>query len=176
MSTLIFVTWVFAVLLTVAGARKIARPAAAGAALQLAKLPSDERLVRVFGVGEVGLGVAVLLRGGPVATALLAVVYAGFAVFAEHQRRQRAGCGCFSTSTTPATPLHVVLNLVVAAIAAAVTVGPDMSLVTTVADDPLPGLMLVVLLAVAANLCFLLLTVAPDLTAAMSLVQSEDDA
>jgi hypothetical protein len=69
-----------------------------------------------------------------------------------------------------------VLNLIVAAIAAIVAVGPPTSLVVTVAGDPLPGLLLVALLAVAASLCYLLLTVAPDLTAAMSLAQPEDDA
>lgn len=176
MSTLIFITWVFALLLTVAGTRKITHPAATGAALQTAKLPSDEHLVRMLGVGEVGLGIAVMVRGGPVATALLAAVYTAFALFAQHQRHRNAGCGCFGASTTPVTAMHVGLSVLVAAIAAVAALGPTMSLVATIAGDPLPGLMLAALLVVAAALVYLLLTAAPALTAAMALAEPEGDA
>jgi uncharacterized membrane protein YphA (DoxX/SURF4 family) len=174
-ATLIFFTWVFALLLMVAGARKITRPAATRTALRTARLPSHESLARMLGVGEVGLGVAVLVDGGPVATALLALSYLAFAVFAEHQRRRNAGCGCLGASTTPVTQVHVGLNVVVAVIAAAATVAPRTSLVTTITGGPLPGLMLAALLMIAAGLFHLLLTAAPDLSAAMALSDAKDD-
>src|SRR5690606_10058720 len=118
------VTWIFALLLTAAGAHKLARPASAGAALAVARLPSDHRLVRLLGASEVVLGLAVVLHGGRPAIAALAVTYAAFAIFAERQRRRGAGCGCFAEADTPATGLHVALNAVAALTAAGAAVAP----------------------------------------------------
>lgn len=176
MLTLTAATWVFALLLVVAGTGKIARPGATGAALHVARLPSDERVARMLGVAEVCLGSAVLAIGGPIPTALLASAYAAFAVFAERQRRHGAACGCFGTATTPATALHVWLNVAAAAIATGAAVRSGASLPVTIADDPLPGLLVAVLLAVAVSVLRLLLTAAPDLTAAIALVEPRTDA
>lgn len=112
MTVALAATWVFAVLLAVAGLRKVVSPAATRAALQGARLPSDHRLVRLLGAGEVLLAAAVLAVGGAIPSIVLALVYAAFAVFAHLQSRRGAGCGCFGDSETPATSLHVVLNAV----------------------------------------------------------------
>lgn len=176
MPVLTTAAWVCALLLVVAGARKITRPAAAGAALQVARLPSDARLVRLLGAGEVALGLVALALGGPVPIALLASAYAAFAVFAERQRRQGAGCGCFGEATTPATSLHVRLNAMAAALVTGAAVWPAPSLPATIADDPLVGLLSAVLLVVAAGTLRLLLTASPDLTSAVALVEPRSDA
>lgn len=175
MSTLTAITWVFALLLVVAGARKLSRPAATGAALQVARLPSDARLVRALGAGEVALGGTVLAAGGAAPTAVLAVAYAAFAVFAEHQRRQGAGCGCFGAATTPATRLHVWLNAGAAAVAAGAALQPGASLPTALTTAPSTGVLAAGLLIVAASLLRLLLTAAPDLSAAVALVEPRSD-
>jgi hypothetical protein len=163
-------TWVCAALLILAGARKMTRPDATGAALQVARLPADLRLVRTLGAVEVGTGVWVLAAGGPVATALLALLYAAFAGFAEHQRRRGAGCGCFGAEQAPATALHVGVNVVAAVVAGSTLLGdPAAALPGTVAAAPLAGVLMLTLLAVASALLRLLLAEAPDLAAAARL-------
>lgn len=174
MPALTAATWVCAALLIVAGTRKITRPDATGAALQIAHLPSDQRLVRALGVAEVVIGLWVLAVGGPIATALLTVLYAAFAGFAEHQRRKGAGCGCFGTTQAPATALHVGLNVAAALAAGTTLLGPSGATVPAVAARaPLTGLLTVALLTVAAGSLRLLLTEAPDLAAAVARLQPE---
>lgn len=174
MPALTAATWVCAALLAVAGARKITGPDATGAALQVAHLPSDPRLVRVLGVAEMAVGLWVLAAGGMVATALLAVLYAAFAGFAEHQRRRGAGCGCFGATQTPATALHVWCNVLAALVAGATLLGqPGAGMPATITRAPLAGLLTVTLLTVAAGLLRLLLTEAPDLAAAVARLQPE---
>jgi Ca2+/Na+ antiporter len=175
-STLTAATWVFALLLVVAGSAKIARPAGTGAALRLVRVPADARVVRALGAGEVTLGVVVLAFGGAVPATLLALVYAGFAVFAERQRRRGGACGCFGTTTTPATALHVGLNVTAAVIAAVAAVAPGASLPALVIADPPQGLLMALVLAVATGVLRLLLTAVPDLQAALALVPPRTDA
>lgn len=176
MPALTAATWVCAALLAVAGARKVTRPDATGAALQVARLPSDLRLVRALGVAEMAIGTWVLTAGGPVACALLGTLYAAFAGFAEHQRRIGAGCGCFGTSQAPATALHVGLNVAAALVAGATLLWrPGTSLPATIVAAPLAGALTLVLLTVAAGLLRLLLTEAPDLAAAVARLQPEQE-
>jgi hypothetical protein len=144
-------SWVFALLLTVAGAQKVTGPAA----------------TRVLGVGEVGLGLAVLIRGGRAPALALALAYAVFAGVAESRRRRGTGCGCFGTDTL-VTPLHVWLDVAAAGVAAGAAAWPSASLAATVAGDPLAGALTVVLLVVAATLLRLVLTEAAELTTAVA--------
>ena len=176
MSTLTAATWVVALLLIVAGWGKLNRPAGTGAALQVVSLPSDARLARVLGLGEMCLGVAVLAGGGRLPTVLLALAYAGFAVVAERQRRNGGSCGCFGTTSTPATALHVWFDVTAAAVAAAAAVAPGASLTATATDDPLRGALILLLVAVAAGVLRLVLTAVPDLNAALELVPPRNDA
>lgn len=183
MSALTAVTWVFAALLVVVGVRKVAHPAA-GMAPSTSRPPSDVRLVRALGVGEALLGAVVLVGGGPASTALLAGTYAIFAVVAERQRRRGARCGCFGGPSTPATALHVWLDLVAAGVAGAAAAGmivgptgavdPAPALPATIAADPLAGALAVALLAIAANLLRLLLAEAPQPTTAALIARGDD--
>lgn len=170
-------TWIFAVLLAVAGARKIAAPAATGAALQGARLPSDHRLVRLLGAGEVALATVVLGVGGAVPAAALALAYAAFAAFAYRQSRRGAGCGCFGDADAPATSLHVVLDAAGAMAAAVAAAGSAPSLVAGVArTDVVTAMMTLALLGLGAVVVALALTALPDLAVAAALVTEGDEA
>ncbi|CAN5833238.1 hypothetical protein BH23ACT10_BH23ACT10_27820 [soil metagenome] len=178
MSTLTAVTWVAAFLLVLAGAGKVKRPAATGSALRTARLPSDRRLVRLLGIGEVALGLAVLAVGGTVPTALLAGAYGAFAVFAQRQRRDGSDCGCFgATGTpvtgTPVTAAHVWVNTVFACVAVGAAITPASELTTLVSQQPIAAFAVAVLIVVATNLVRLLLTAAPDLSAAVVLLEPD---
>lgn len=168
------VTWVFAVLLAVAGARKLTDPAATGAALQGARLPADHRLVRLLGVGEIVLAALVILVGGALPAAALAGTYAAFAIFAQRQSSRGAGCGCFGESNAPATSLHVAINVVGAAAAAVAALWPGPSLVAAVRSDLPTALLLVLLIGAGVAALRLALTALPELAAATALVTAEE--
>ena len=169
------VTWVFALLLATAGAQKLTDPAATGAALQAAKLPSDARLVRLLGIYELVLATSVLAVGGAVAAALLAATYAAFAGFAWRQSHRGAGCGCFGKAEAPTTPVHVVVNVAAASAAAASAWASPFPLLDVV-DDPMALIVALPLLLTAAALLRLTLTALPELRAAQALFAVEDEA
>ena len=167
------VTWVFAGLLVLAGARKVTAPAATGAALQGARLPSDHRLVRALGLGETALGVTVLAVGGVLPCALLALAYAAFAAFAQRQSARGAGCGCFGETNAPATGLHVGIDAAGAVIAAVAAWRPGPSLLAFAADDAVSGALGLALLVLGVAVLRLALTALPELAAATALHAEE---
>ncbi|MCW2621577.1 MAG: hypothetical protein JWL64_1179 [Frankiales bacterium] len=150
-------------LLVVAGAPRALAPAGTVRAAQelgLGTLPPA--FARGVGVAEAGLGLTVLLLGGPVAALAVALVYVGFAALTWRGLSTGAGsCGCFVGADAAPTPQHVVLDLVLAAAAA------------TAASDGAPGVVAVLrdggtsagpLLGVAlldAALVYLVLTRSP---------------
>jgi hypothetical protein len=169
------ITWVFALLLAAAGAQKLADPAAAGAALQMAKLPSDARVVRLLGSYEVMLAGAVLLVGGALPALALAVTYAAFAGFAARQSRRGEGCGCFGEPETPTTAVHVTLNVVAAVTAAAAAWSPTGALPAALGSESVSLVTVLVLLVTATGLLRLMLTALPELTAARALLTADGD-
>lgn len=169
------ITWVFALLLAAAGAQKLTSPAATGAALQTAKLPSDRRLVRLLGVYELGLAAAVVALGGALPAALLAATYAAFAGFAWRQSRRGAGCGCFGEAEAPSTSVHVTVN-VIAATAASASAWVSAPAVPSLGGHALVLLVAVPLLLTAAALLRLTLTALPELHAAQALFATESEA
>lgn len=148
--------WIGAGLLVLAGMAKVRRPDAPGRALVLAGLPGGTLAVRALGVVEVLVGAVTLLVGGPV-WATVAVLYLGFTGFVVRERsRPAASCGCFGEEGVPLTPLHGVVDavLAVAATAAAVLAAPG---VVEVAGTP--GGWLAVPLAVVGVLAVRMLLV-----------------
>jgi hypothetical protein len=154
-------------LLVVAGGAKLARPAPAAKALadvlgpsrRVARSRSLRRSVRALAVIEIATGLIALARPGGVEAALVAVIYmcfAGFVVVARMRGGPLASCGCLGVTDTPATRLHVVLNLgyAVSAAVVAVTVRstwvPDLLRHQTVLGVPL--LLAAALLAVLTAL------------------------
>ena len=114
------------VLLLVAGAAKAARPGdTARAVAETVRLrPTVVRpIVRTGAAVEVLVGAAGLARPSPLTAGLVACSYLGFAVFVGvvlARGGPLASCGCFGTPDTPATRLHVVVDLALAASAVAV--------------------------------------------------------
>ena len=153
---------------------KIAKPAATGAALQGARLPSDARLVRLLGAGRGRARGAVLLVGGWLPAGLLAAAYAAFAGFTAYQSRRGAGCGCFGDATAPATNLHVGVDVAgaVASLGAALVGAPSLPAAVTGIHLALT----VAGVALGAELLRLLLTAVPELAAALALHRAEGSA
>lgn len=154
-----------ALVLLLAGVGKLARPAAAGAALRALRLPGTRAAVRALAVAEVVVAVAVLAGAGAPAAAALAALHVGFAAAAVALRRRSATCGCFGEAT-PVTGVHLVANGLAAAVAVAATVDTVPSLASAFADTPAAGVPYVALVAVLAAAHVLALTALADLQAA----------
>jgi len=102
-----------AVLLLVAGAGKVRRPAATVGALKSVGLRGDRRLVTVLGAAEIGLGLLALTVGGVVPTVLLGLSYLGFTGFVVVALRRGgalSACGCLGRSDTPPTRTHAAVT------------------------------------------------------------------
>jgi hypothetical protein len=117
--------WAGAVLLLVAGALKVADPSRTAGALAALGWPSSPVLVRVGAAAEVVIGASALVVEGPVPAALVAASYLGFAVFvtaALMSGTPIGTCGCLGRVDTRPHPLHVAVDLVLAAGALAAAV------------------------------------------------------
>jgi hypothetical protein len=148
---------VAAALLVVAGAAKVVDPAMTVGALRALRLPSSPTLVRAGAAAEVVLGLTALAVGGPLPWALVALSYLGFGAFVVAALRAGTmvgSCGCFGREDTPPHPLHVGLDLALAATAAAVAVGGTGSLLGALADAPGEGAVVVALSALAVFLLY----------------------
>jgi hypothetical protein len=106
------------VVLVVAGAAKTVRPGDTAIALRAAGLPVGRLAVRVLAAAEVVLGAVAILVAGPVPGALVAVSYAGFAVFvalALLRHWPLASCGCLGRADSAPTFGHVAVDVGAAA-------------------------------------------------------------
>jgi hypothetical protein len=163
-------------LLVAAGAAKAVRPDDTARALSAVVPLGEGRLrpvVRTGSVLEAGLGAAALAFPRTGLAAAVAASYLLFAVFVAVARRRGgaiASCGCFGTPDTPATGLHVVVDLVLAASAswvAAAALGG--SLASVLAAQPLHGAPLLAVSALGAWLTYLTVSVLASLQAARRL-------
>ncbi len=169
-----------AALLGAAGALKVVRPRSTVDALRSASLPGTRSGAgplaapwagRLLGLGELAVAVAALGFGGRAAAALVFAAYLGFALFtARLLRVAEAGapCGCFGAEDSPARPLHVLVNAMIAATAAAAVAWPTPGLRAVLAEQPGRGLPFLGLTAMCGWLLFVMLTVVPDLQSVMS--------
>jgi hypothetical protein len=160
----------FAVLLGFAGGAKALRPLPTVRALRSVSLPSSIGLVRALGVGEALLAVAALVTVGPIAPALVALSYAGFAGFVSYAMARGgsiSSCGCFGKVDSAPTALHLVVNVAAALIAAVSALWPARSPLAELADSPGAGVAMVALVLVIAGLAYLALTEWPRLVGVM---------
>ncbi len=173
-----------AALLVAAGIAKAVRPddtaRAVSALLPRGCAPSQRRLrgaVRAGALAEAMLGLVALVVPRPVTAALVALSYALFAIvvaFARMRGGPLATCGCFGRPDTPATRLHVAVNLALAgaaAVVAAAGVPNGGSIATLLAHQPWAGLPLLFVSAVGLWLTFLALSALAALEGARRLVQ-----
>ena len=105
--------------------------------------------------------------------ALSYVCFFGVVAYARRRGGPLATCGCFGRPDTPPTALHLVIDLVLAAAAAAVAVGapPHGTLVTQLAHQPWAGFPLLFVSAVGLWLTALALSALAALTAARRLAR-----
>jgi hypothetical protein len=177
---LIGIYLVACVLLVAAGTAKAVRPADTARALAaLTRLPVAvvRPAVRVGSVVEATLGCIAFLSPRVVPAALVALSFAAFAVvvaLARHQGGAIASCGCFGTPDTPATLLHVVVNIGLAVAAASVArAGSTAPILSVLARQPGRGLPLLAASAVGAWLTYLAISVMAELQAARRIVGIE---
>ncbi len=163
-------------LLVAAGTAKAVHPTDTARALAtMVRLPlaGIRPVVRMGSVTEAALGCAALLHPRSATAGLVALSFAGFAVVVAVERHQGgaiSSCGCFGTPDTPATMLHVVVNIGLALAATSVAVaGPTGTILSIVARQPGHGLPLLVASAVCAWLAYLAISVLAELQAARRL-------
>jgi hypothetical protein len=157
-----------ALLMALAGAFKLTRPDATRVALRTAGLPSGSLAVRALGAVEVIASLAVVVLGGRLAGAIVLVAYLGFGGFAGHlanRSRRSVPCGCFGSSSAPVGRVHVIVNLLLAAVGAASIAVPT-SGVSAVAHTPAAGVPFVAFTLLLAWLLLVALTALPELLAA----------
>jgi hypothetical protein len=139
--------------------------------------------VRVLALTEVGVGLAALAHIGPVTGILVASSYALFAgevAYAKARGGPLATCGCFGRPDTPATWLHVVLNLALAGAALVVgsssAGGGGRSIVAVLAHQPWAGAPLLFASAVGLGLTTVALSTLPVLEGARRRVHPDETA
>ena len=143
---------VVAALLAVAGAQKLLDPTMTVGALRALRLPSSPLLVRVGSAAELALGVGAIVVGGSVLWSLVAVSYLAFTVFVGTALRRGTmigSCGCFGREETPPHRVHVVLDVGLLGLSAAVAVWSPEAPLSALADHPGDAAVLVLLAALA---------------------------
>jgi len=157
-------------LLVLAGASKSVRPANTVRALSVV-FPYPRLLavtVPLLAAGELALGTAAIIWPVPVLAAMVAVSYAAFAGFVVVIRLRHgavSSCGCFGKPDTPATWLHAVINVFLAASSAALVANePGGNIVTVLGSQPWHGLPLVLAVLVGSWLVVLAFSSLAQLT------------
>lgn len=161
MTGLAVLVQLIAVVVAVSGATKLWSPRPFADLTSSVGVPVGTVGARLAGVVEIALGAWVLATGARLACAVLALAYLAFAAVVVVARRVGApSCGCFGAATAPPSVVHVVLNLVSAAIAAVGAVAGDVAdLATTLGDQAMAGVPYLILLGTGAWLVVALDTV-----------------
>lgn len=161
-------------LLVLAGAAKLARPAPTANALATVLGPKWQwrRSVRPAGAAEIAAGLIGLIRPSAVTAGVIAGIYicfAGFVVLARKRGGRLASCGCFGAPDTPATRLHVIINVAFAASASAVAATARSHWISAVlSGQPAKGVPLALGASLLAVLAATAMTLLPRLQAAQA--------
>lgn len=163
------------VLLLVTGGLKLAAPQTAAGALGQVGLRVSPAVVRLGAGAELVAGAGALATGWPVFTAGVALCYGIFAAFitrALGRPEPVSSCGCFGPTTTaqatPPTVGHLVFDLAAAAVCLAAALWPGPGALTALRQQPLAGIPLAAMVALACWLVWILLAVAPRTATAIS--------
>ncbi len=153
-----------AALLAVAGLAKLARPLATADALRRAGLPGSPLVGRLVGAVELAAATVAVLAGSAATAIAVAGCYLGFAAFTARlvAGGQDEDCGCFGAAPTPASRLHVVLNLGAAVVAGVAAADPPGGISEVVAAQPLLGVPFVALAALCTWVAYVAFTLLPD--------------
>jgi hypothetical protein len=177
---LIGLYFVAAGLLVVAGSAKALRPD--DTARALGDLVRDRRhrapthhhmrtLVRMGAIVELMLGSIALAFPRPATAGLVAASYAAFGgivAYARWRGGALSSCGCFGRADTPATALHALIDILLAASCSAVALGASSggSLITLLGHQPGHGLPLVFVSLAGLYMAYLTLSLLPALQGA----------
>jgi hypothetical protein len=164
-----------AVVLALAGARKLMDPASTQGALREMGLPWRGPIVAALAVGEILVGVAVLAVGGTLTLLALAAWYLGFAAFVAVALRRDvplASCGCIGKEDTPPTWVHLAIDLFFGVVALVAAFDPYGSVVDLLDGQPWAGVPLIGYVAVGVYLTYVALAVLPVTLEAARLVRA----
>ncbi|MGS0687151.1 MauE/DoxX family redox-associated membrane protein [Nakamurella sp. GG22] len=158
-------------LLAVAGVGKVAAPRPAAKAWAAARIPgagsvATPVMIRLLGLAELLIAVAVLVLGGSIPAVLLSVAYLLLTAVAWRMIRvaPQQDCGCFGRASEPISRSHLAVNGAGVVIGAAAAIWPQPSFVIEVTSlGGAESVLLVVLTALLTWLCYLLMTVLPAL-------------
>ena len=145
-----------ALVLGLAGAAKVLDPTMTVGAMRALHLPSSPTVVRLGAAAELAIAVAALTVAGPWPYLLVALSMLAFALFVATALRRGTmigSCGCFGREDTPPHPIHVALDLGLAAVALVGATFPEAPL-ALVADDLPDSIAVVVLAVVTAGLLY----------------------
>jgi hypothetical protein len=160
-----------AALLFTGGVAKLVRPDNMARALRATNLRLGVGGIRVAAFAEVVVAAAAVVAGGWLPAALVALSYAAFAGFVATALARGwalSSCGCFGTPDSPPTAVHVVVDLVLAAGAAAAAVRGGTAPVTLISGRPGWGAAMVSASVVTTGLAYLVLVRLPRLRAELS--------
>jgi hypothetical protein len=153
-----------AALLAVAGLAKLARPSATAEALRRIGVPASALAGRFVGALEVAAAVAAVAVGSRATAVVVAGCYLAFAGFTARLLvgGQDEDCGCFGDSATPASRLHIALNLGAALVAGVAAADPPGRITEVVAAQPLLGVPFVALAALCTWVAYVAFTLLPE--------------
>jgi hypothetical protein len=156
-----------ALLLAFAGAAKAVDPVMTVGALRALGLPSSRTWVRIGAASELLVGLLAAAAGWAWVWWLVAASYLAFAAFVVAALRAETmvgSCGCFGREDTPPHAVHVVVDVALAATAAAAAVLGVRAPLDAIADAPGKGS---VVAALSVLSVFVLYVVLVDLPRAL---------
>ncbi len=160
-----------AIILGYASALKLAAPESAVQALAATGLPGIRQIartgpMRILAVSELLIAATVLLVGGAIAGALLALSFVVLTVVAVLLLRRSPGrdCGCFGSGGDPVSGWHVAVNIAGSVIGLLSVLLPQPSLIGAVVHAGGSAGPLVVAVLLLAYLLYQLMTALPRLS------------
>jgi hypothetical protein len=151
-------------LLALAGFAKAMQPAATAGALAALGLPHRRWLVRGGGSAEALLACAALVTGDAKLAILVAVSYAGFALFvaaALYRGTPLSSCGCFGNIDTPPSAMHIALDLLAAGAAIGFVADGGAPIGDVLANQPMAGVPFALLVVIGVTAAGLTMTALP---------------
>lgn len=127
---------VSALLLMAGGGHKLLRPAPTRDLFRALALPLSGALATVLAALEIAVGGLAVFHPSPRSSAALALLYSALTLFLIYLRSSHPerSCACLGASHSPASAVHILLNAVAVAVAAAVTAAGGLDLYKQIDD------------------------------------------
>ena len=158
-----------ATLLVLGGALKARHPIDTAIALRGVGVPAGPNLVRAGAVAETAIGIWAVVVGDRASAVCVVLSYGVFAVFiavALLRRVPIASCGCFGKADTPPSLVHLGINAGAITAAVAVAFDPGVGLADVLAEQPLAGVPMLLLIGTGVFLVVVAMSSLPRTLAA----------